>query len=174
MSVHITSQSVTWMSDVSSCPLVSLLKCKTCSAIFYEIFISSFMLTQYIDFSARSFVFSIPMWFMWSSSSACVFNISGTITCLPFIMIPSITTMSYLNDQYVLMSHWTWSLISDHPAMIYYYLRQFHYLILNCLDWLGDWCHVCSTLFALQYTTDHLWVLWSSQLIWNCTKIWLI
>ena len=47
------------------------------------------------------------------------FSISGTITCLLFIMIPSITAMSSLNDQYVFMSCWTWSLISGHPVMIY-------------------------------------------------------
>ena len=96
-----------------------LLKCKTCSAIFYEFLISSFILTQYLDSCARIFVFSIPMWLMWSWSSTCIFNTSGIITCLPFIMIPSITAMSSLNDQYILLYCCTWSLISGHPAMMY-------------------------------------------------------
>ena len=41
---------------------------------------------------------------MWSWSSACGFDTSGITMCLPFIMMPSITAMSSLNDQYALMS----------------------------------------------------------------------
>ena len=38
------------------------------------------------------------------------------------------------------------------------YVRQCLFLMFNCLDCLGDWCHVYSILCALQYTTAHLWV----------------
>ena len=92
---------------------------KTCSTIFMKFLVSSFILTQYVNLHARSFVFSIAMWLMCSLSSPCVFSISGIITCLAFMMIPSITAMSSLNDQYVLMSHCTWSLISGNPVMMY-------------------------------------------------------
>ena len=80
---------------------------------------SSFILTQYIDSCARSFGFSISILLVWSWSSASVFNISCIITCLPFIMIPSITAMSSLNDQYILISCGIWSLFSSHPTMMY-------------------------------------------------------
>ena len=35
-------------------------------------------------------------------------------------------------------------------------LDQLIYSLFNCLECLGDWCHVYSTLCALQYTTAHL------------------
>ena len=40
---------------------------------------------------------------------------------MPFIMIPSMTTMSSLNDQYAIMSQCTCSLLSGQPAMTYPY-----------------------------------------------------
>ena len=51
------------------------------------------------------FFFLFLMWLICNWSSACVFNISGIITCLPLIKIPLITAMLSLNDQYVLISH---------------------------------------------------------------------
>ena len=39
----------------------------------------------------------------------------------------------------------------------YYYVGQCSFLMLNCLECLGDKCHIYSILCALQCTTDHLW-----------------
>ena len=110
MSAPVTSHGLLWL---------GLMKCKTCSAIFLTFSTSSFMLTQYIDSSARSFVFSIPMWLIGVVVVPIFFSISGMITHLAFIMNPTITAMSSLNNQYILMSCCTWYLTSSHPAMIY-------------------------------------------------------
>ena len=50
------------------------------------------------------------------------------------------------------------------------FVRQCRYLRLHRLDCLGDQCHVYSISCALRYTTARLRVLWSSQLMQNCTK----
>ena len=59
------------------------------------------------------------MWLMWSWSSACAFKASSITTCLPFIIIPSITTMSSQKVQYILMSHGIWSLFPGQPMMMH-------------------------------------------------------
>ena len=97
-----------------------LLKCKAYSTFFYVVFnVIIYILMQYIDSVARSFIFSVPMSLIWSWFSACVFNISCIITHLPFIMNLLITAMSSLNDQCILLSHCIWSLPSEHPMMMY-------------------------------------------------------
>ena len=56
---------------------------------------------------------------MWSWSSTCAFSTYSIITHPPFMIIPSVTAMSSLNDPYSVMSCCTWSLISSQPTMIY-------------------------------------------------------
>ena len=50
-------------------------------------------------------------------------NTLGITTCPPIIMIPSITTMSSQNTQYVLMSCGIWSLISGQPMMLHPFIH---------------------------------------------------
>ena len=120
---HVCTNYIPWSYwDVMMYHLVlrlCLLKCKTCSTFLMKFSMSSFILTQCIDSHARSFVF-----FLFPCHWCCVglvpvFLVSHIITCLPFIIIPSITAMSYLNDQYILMSCCNWSLISGHPVIMY-------------------------------------------------------
>ena len=73
--------------------------------------ISSLMFYPIKWFMCQEFGFSIPMWFRWSSSNACLKD-SGITTCLPLSMIPSIIAMSSWNVQYVHMFCGIWSLFS--------------------------------------------------------------
>ena len=58
--------------------------------------ISAFMLDQYTDSQASSFVFSMPMWFVWSWLSACCLRLFVMTICLPLSIIPSFTASSSL------------------------------------------------------------------------------
>ena len=144
-----------------------MLKHKTCSAIFIGFLISSFMLTQYIDSHARSF-FSVPLWLMWSWSSTCVLSTSDIITHLSFIMMPSISAMSSLNEQYALMSCCTWSLIYGHPAMMYplshckcssYAVTCYIYAIDMYSGIFVDVC-IASTLTSMPHISSYLFSVW--------------
>ena len=59
------------------------------------------------------------MWLICSCFNICCCNTSGITICLPLLTIPSITAMSSLNIQYVLMSCGSWILLSGHPCFMY-------------------------------------------------------
>ena len=65
------------------------------------------------------------------------------ITGLPFLILRSMTIQE-------MGSPLLFFEILDEPPC---YVRQYLLLMLNCLEYLGDWCHVYSRLFTLQYTT---------------------
>ena len=105
---------------------------------------------------------------MWSSSSACCFNDSDMTMCLPFIMIPSITAMSSLNDQNTLMSWCTCSLLSGQAAMInpFHFCKYLSCAVTCCICWTNmhswtfiDTC-IASTLTSIQCIADSLFSLW--------------
>ena len=82
--------------------------------------------------------FSIPIWFRWSWSNACSFlKISGIMTHLSFIIIPSITTMSSQNVHYVLISCDIWLLFSGQSMMMYPFS---HCKWSSCMV---AWCNCC-------------------------------
>ena len=57
---------------------------------------------------------------------------------LPFMMIPSITAMSSLNDQYGAMSWCNWSLLSGHNAIIKHFNhdRCSSCAVTHCICWI--------------------------------------
>ena len=80
------------------------------------------------------------------------FNISGIITCLPFIMILLISAMSSQNVLYILICSGIWCLFSGHPIM----MNPFsHSKWLSCafgLLYLQDWHafqDVCHCLYCV-------------------------
>ena len=88
---------------------------------FMKLSISALMLGQYTDSQASSFVFSMPMWFMWSCSKICCLRLVGMIICLPFSITPSFTASSSLYDQYSFRSACSSSLVLSHSAMIRFF-----------------------------------------------------
>ena len=115
-SEHVCTNYVSWSYQdvvIYHLPLrLCMLKSKACGTIFIKCSMSLIMLGQYIDSCTRSFVFSAPMWLMWSWSSTCAFSHSGMMIQLPFIMTPSISAKLSLDDQDTLMSWDIWSLLS--------------------------------------------------------------
>ena len=69
--------------------------------------------------------------------------------CLPFTMMPSITALSSLNDQYALMSWCTCSLLSSQPAVIN---------PLSCCK-----CSSCAVACCIYWTDMH-----SGTFVGNC------
>ena len=145
--------------------------------------------SQYIDSRTRSFVFSIPIWFIWSCCSTCFCNVSGITVCLPFRMTPSITAMSSWNVQYGLGFCGILSLFSCHPlwcvlsVVLNDCLELFHIAvlvlsyILGCL-WLFLQCqhslachlflHPC-LLYGFVWITSMQWI----DLDKACILFWL-
>ena len=83
--------------------------------IFTVSFRLAFMLTHYMDSSDSCLVFSMAMLFRCSCFSTFSCNDADTITLLPFMAIPSITTISFLNDQYGCSSFYTSTFVDGQP-----------------------------------------------------------
>ena len=60
--------------------------------------------------------------------------------CLPFMMTPSITALSSLNDQYGLMSWCSWSLLSGQPAIIKHLVAANAHLVQVPVVFAGSTC----------------------------------
>ena len=116
----------------------------------------------------------MPMWFICSCSSACCCNISEMMMQLPFMMMPSITVMSFLKDQYGLISWWSWSLLSSHPTIIkdFNHCRSSSHMVTCCICWIdmhsGTLANVCtaSTITSIPLIASSLfslWLCWDSQ-----------
>ena len=96
------------------------------------------------------------------------FNASGVAKHLPFIMMPSITSMSSLNDQYALMSWCTCSLLSGQPAMInpISCCKCSSCVVACCICWThmysGTFIDACfaSTLMSMSCIAASLFSLW--------------
>ena len=112
------------------------------------------------------------MWLTSSWSSTCGFSTSGMTMCLPFIMMPSITAMSSLNDQYALLSWCRWSLLSGKPAIIptFSHCKCLSCAVACCIWWTnmhpGTFIDVCiaSILMSMPHTASSLFSLWFG---WN-------
>ena len=83
---------------------------------------SAFMLYQYTHSQASSFIFSMPIWFVWSWLSTCCLKLFGIIMCLSLsMMMPSFTPSSSLYDQYSFNPAFMSSLLSGQSAIIIFF-----------------------------------------------------
>ena len=80
---------------------------------------SAFTLICYMDSCACSLVLSMPMWFMYSWFNTFHWSDPDIIILLPFIVIPSVITISYLHDHYCCRSFCTLPLIDDQLCKTY-------------------------------------------------------
>ena len=83
---------------------LGLLKIKACRTVFYMVLIICIHTYAINRFACQEFSsFSVHVVNM--NLSTCCCNAFGITICLPFMTTPSITAMSSLNIQYVLMSY---------------------------------------------------------------------
>ena len=131
---------------------------------------SAFMLYQYTHPRASSFIFSMPIWFIWSWLSTCCLKLFGIIMHLPLSMMPSITASSSLYVQYGFNSVFISSLLSGHPAIIIFF---------NFWRWstCDDACcssvidrHPCISVAVCMASTQTSmpFIGWSFPCVWLC------
>ena len=91
--------------------------------------IPAFILGQYTHSWASSFVFSMPMWFVYNWLSTCSFKLLVIMMHLPLSITPFITASSSLYDQYGCKSAYSSSLLSGQPEII---------IPFSCCRWLSS------------------------------------
>ena len=99
-------------------------------------------------FAHQEFSFLMPMWLICSCFSTCYCNTSGITIHLPLMTTPSITAMSSLNVQYVLMSCGSWLLLSGHFYMTYAMRCR------RCWSWDVASCSSCVVIHSGLFVVD--------------------
>ena len=103
------------------------------------------------------------------------------MTCLSFTMIPSITTMSFWNIQYVLTSCSIWTLFSGQPMTMYHFshckLSSCEVACCNCLLTctlgclsLSVWCQPSLSCQVFLHLCFPYGCVWKASL-WQCCNI---
>ena len=114
----------------------------------------------------------MPMWLICSCFSAWCCNASSITICLPLMTTPSITAMSSLNVQYVLMSCSSWFLLWGYPCMTYSmrYWRSWSIDVASCSS--------CIFIHSGVLVVDCIWLILvhmpvissSLFLLWFCLE----
>ena len=98
---------------------------------------------------------------------------------LPFMMTPSITVVSFLNDQFSPMSLCRWSLLSGQPAIIKHFnhCKCLSCATAHCICWInmhsGTSADICtaSTLMLMSCMASSLFSSWLCQDSQSAIKI---